>query len=85
MTETGKIRRSTRHEKKMRWLAENEAWLESEYPGMWVAISDEGLAGIGETLLEAEDAARTKGVDGPLLTGIKAEAYQGVPLIRPWR
>jgi hypothetical protein len=69
----------------MRWLGENEAWLELEYPGMWVAIGDEGLVGVGQTLLEAEDAAKAAGVDDPLLTGIREKAFQGVTLIRAWR
>ena len=82
MREIKKLRRSTKYEKKMRWLGENKAWLESEYPGMWVAISDEGLAGVGTTLREAADAAAAKGVDDPLVTGVKAIEHQGVTLIR---
>jgi hypothetical protein len=76
------IRRSTKHEKKMRWLAENEGALEKDYPGMWVAISDDGLAGVGSTLAEAEEAALANGVSDVLVTGVKSLEYQGVYLIR---
>jgi hypothetical protein len=85
MTETKKLRRSTKHEEKMRWLGENEDWLEAEYPGMWVAISDDGLAGVGNSPGEAEAAAKAKGVHEPLLTGIREKRFQGVTLIRTWR
>jgi hypothetical protein len=47
------ITRATKHEKKMRWLDENEPMLEAKYPGMWLAFSDEGLAGVGATSQEA--------------------------------
>jgi hypothetical protein len=40
---------------------------------MWVAISGDGLAGVGETLEEAESAAKEAGVQDPLLTGVKAQ------------
>ena len=71
-----------KHEKKMRWLGEHEAELEKRYPGMWVAISDDGLAGVGKTIGEADDAAAAKGITDVLLTGVKAVEYQGVYLIR---
>ena len=76
------MKRSTKHEKKMRWLGENEAFLEATYPGMWLAISDEGLAGVGKTLAEAEEAAKAKEITDVLVTGVKSEEYQGVFLIR---
>ena len=85
MTEISKIRRSSKHEKKMRWLGENLAWLERKHPGMWVAIGDDGLAGVGLSLDEAAAAAEEKGVLDPLLTGVKAREYQGVYLIRGCR
>jgi hypothetical protein len=76
------IRRSTKHEKKMRWLGEHEAELEKRYPGMWVAISDDGFAGVGKTLREAEEMATANGITDILVTGLKALEYQGVYLIR---
>ena len=76
------MKRSTKHEKKMRWLGEHEAELEAKYPGMWVAISDEGFAGAGATFGEAEDAALDSGCHEPLVVGIKSKKYQGVYLIR---
>ena len=72
----------SKHDKKMRWIGENMADLEASYPGMWVAISDEGLAGVGESAEAAEAEARSKGCDDPLLTGIKRREYQGIFLIR---
>jgi hypothetical protein len=79
------MKRSTKHENTMRWLEENNAFLEASYPGMWVAIGDDGLAGVGETLDEAEAAAAAKGVLDPVLMGVKAKEYQGVYLIRRCR
>jgi hypothetical protein len=75
---------STKHEKKMRWLGENEALLETRYPGKWVAISDHGLVGVGDTLEEAETQALGNGEAEPLLTGVKGEQYQNVYVIRQW-
>jgi Family of unknown function (DUF5678) len=77
--------RSTKHESKMRWLGENEALLESRFPGKWVAIADYGLVGVGDTLEEAETQALGNGEADPLLTGIKGEDYQNVYVIRGWR
>jgi hypothetical protein len=76
------MKRATKHEKKMRWLGEHEAELESTYPGMWVAISDEGLAGVGATFGEADEQAAQKGVKDPVVVPIKSKRYQGVYLIR---
>jgi hypothetical protein len=74
--------RATKHEKKMRWLDDNEAMLEAKYPGMWVAISDEGLAGVGATSQEAIAQAKAKGTTDVLVAGVKAVEYQGIYLIR---
>jgi hypothetical protein len=79
------IRRADKHDRKMRWLGENQSALEAKYPGMWVAISDDGLAGVGKTVEEAEAAAAKKGVLDPLLTGVKRREHQGVHLISRWR
>src|SRR5687768_665335 len=76
------IERETKHEKKMRWLDDNEAMLEAKYPGMWVAVSDEGLAGVGNTPTEAIAEAKRKGFGDVLVDGIKAIEYQGKVLIR---
>jgi hypothetical protein len=76
------ITRATKHEKKMRWLDENEPMLEAKYPGMWVAISDEGLAGVGATSQEAIAQAKAKGTTDVLVAGVKAVEYQGIYLIR---
>ena len=79
------MRRSARQEALTRWLLENNAMLEAQYPGMWVAIGDDGLAGVGETLEAAAQAAAAKGVLDPVLIGVKEKAYQGIPIIRGWR
>ena len=76
------MKRATKDEKKMLWLGENEAFLEATYPGMWVAIDDEGLAGVGPTLGEAEDDAIAKGRTDVIVVGVKKVEYQGVYLIR---
>ena len=78
----GTVKRITKHEKKMKWLGENQAYLEATYPGRWVAVADEGLVGVGKTLAEAEDAALERGFSETLVTGVKSKEYQGVYLIR---
>ena len=78
------IKRSTKHEKKMLWLGENRPSLEANYPGMWVAISDEGLAGVGESSQEAMKEAEDKGFTDVLIAGVKRLEYQGKILIRRW-
>jgi hypothetical protein len=76
------ITRATKHEKKMLWLGKYRPKLEAQYPGMWVAISDDGLAGIGESLDEAISQAESKGIADVLVAGLKDREYQGVYLIR---
>lgn len=80
----GKLKRSTRHAMKEKWLSENELRLEEKYAGMWVAISDEGFAGAGASFGEAEETAIRAGCVDPLVVPIKATAYQGTYLIRRW-
>jgi hypothetical protein len=79
------MRKSPKQEMLTRWLVENNAMLEANYPGMWVAIGDGELAGVGETLEEAVAAATAKGVLDPVVLGVKEKAYQGIPLIRGCR
>jgi hypothetical protein len=76
------MKRATKHEKKMRWLGENQPFLEANYPGMWVAISDQGFAAAGTTFGEAEQAAMDGGCEEPLVVPIKAKQYQDVYVIR---
>jgi hypothetical protein len=73
-----------RHAKKMHWLDENESMLEAKYPGMWVAISDEGLAGVGQSSEEAVEQASKNGFSDVLIAGVKRVEYQGKILIRRW-
>ena len=79
------MKRSTKHEKKMRWLGENEAFLEATYPGMWVAICDEGFAGAGASVTAAIEEASKRGIEDPLVVPIKSKEYQGMYLIRTCR
>jgi hypothetical protein len=66
----------------MLWLGKYRPSLEEQYPGMWVAISDNGLAGVGESPDEAISQAEAKGVHDVLVAGLKVREYQGVYLIR---
>jgi hypothetical protein len=85
MNEPKRIKRATKHEKKMQWLAEHETQLEAEYPGLWVAVSDDGLAGYGETYGEALDAAEAHGVTDTVIVPVRGKELQGVYLIRRCR
>ena len=76
------IKHVTKHEKKERWLGQNEAMLEAKYPGMWVAVSDDGLAGVGEYSYRSYFRGRGKGFVDMLVAGVKDREYQGVYLLR---
>jgi Family of unknown function (DUF5678) len=65
-------------QEEMRWYAENEASLEAEYFGKWIAFDKTGLVGVGETLHDALEMAKEKGVEKPLVTGIRSREYQGI-------
>jgi hypothetical protein len=83
--EDNKPKKAIKRAKELRWLDENEAYLEREYPGMWLAIEGEAIVGTGGTLQEAEAEAQAKGFGRPLLTAIRRKEYQGIPLIRVCR
>jgi hypothetical protein len=85
MTETSKIHRSTIHEKKLQWLAENETELNQKYPGMWVAISDGGFAGVGTTLREAKEQASSFGTTDAAYLRIRPLELQGKYIVPGFR
>jgi hypothetical protein len=66
----------------MRWLDENRARLEKQYPGRFIAVYGRELVGLGSSMKEAADQARAKGIERPLLTGLKSLDYQDVYVIR---
>ncbi|MPZ49997.1 MAG: hypothetical protein GEU75_12005 [Dehalococcoidia bacterium] len=76
------IRRSTKHEAEMRWLAENEAMLEATYAGKWVAVKGDKLIGTGDSFGEASKAAEAQGIEEAVIASIKPREFQGVFLIR---
>lgn len=47
-----------------------------EYPGMYVAIKDGAFIAAGRTIKEADQAAKAKGVDKPLLAYVLAEGEE---------
>jgi hypothetical protein len=72
----------TPHLKKTRWLDDNERMLEDTYPGMWVAVGDDGLAGVGTTPSEAIAEAARKGIADVIVEAVRAKELQGRTLIR---
>ena len=64
------------------WLGENQEFLEESYPGKWVAVKGRELVAVGETLHEALEIARNKGISNPLVTGIRSAKYRGVIFVR---
>ena len=76
-----KPKKATKRAKEMLWLGENEAFLEENYAGMWVAVEGARLVGAGSTLQDAAAEARMNGVEKPLFHGVRRKEYQGVYLI----
>jgi hypothetical protein len=66
----------------MRWLGENETWLEKQYPGRWIAIAGCQLVGLGDTPEDAESQAAAKGHEAPLIAALRRADYQDIYLIR---
>lgn len=69
----------------MEWLGQNEARLELEIPGKWIAIKGRELIAVGDTLAEIMRIAESQGIPDPLVTAIKRKEYQNVYLIRDIR
>lgn len=80
MVETQKIRRSTKHEKKMRWLADHDEEVQRLYVGMWLALTDDGLVATGDTFGAAYDAAESNGCSDPLVLYVRDK---GLPHSHP--
>jgi hypothetical protein len=66
----------------MHWLDQNRPRLEKQYPGKFIAVFGSELVGIGDSMKEAADQARAKGIERPLLDGLKSLEYQGIYIIR---
>ena len=75
-------RKSAFRAEEMRWLDENESYLEQHYPGMWVAVQGSELVGAGATLLLAAEKAKEHGFEKPFFAPVKRKDYQGLYLIR---
>ena len=80
--EEKKPKRSTFKAEEMRWLGENQAYLEENFPGKYIAIQGSRLIAVGSSMREVHDAARAQGVPDPLLSGVKRKDWQGIHLIR---
>jgi hypothetical protein len=77
-----KPKRATFMAEEMRWLGENEPWLEKKYPGKWIAIAGAQVVGLGDTPEDAERQAAAKGHNAPLITALRRADYQDIYLIR---
>ena len=75
MANTQKIRRSTKDERKMRWLAEHDSELQTLYAGMWLALTDDGLIATGKSYGEAYDAAEARGYTDPLVLYLREKEF----------
>jgi hypothetical protein len=64
------------------WLGKNREWLEENYPGKWIAIKGDELIAVGDTLDQVLNQAQEKGVEDPLVAGVKSKEYRKVFLIR---
>jgi hypothetical protein len=80
--EEKKPKRSTWKAEEMRWLGENRAFLEENYPGKYIAVDGSRLVGVGDSMMEARDQALKNGVLDPLFSGVKDREFQGIYLIR---
>jgi hypothetical protein len=76
------MKRATKGEAEMRWLDENEAYLEENFAGKWVAVNKNGFVAAGDTFSDAANAARALGTPDALIAPVKSKEYQGVYLIR---
>jgi hypothetical protein len=74
--------RSRAREAELRWLAENEALVERQYAGQWIAVQGDRLVAAADSLDEVLDAAKEKGASDPLVTAVKRKDLQGTILIR---
>jgi len=66
----------------MKWLGEHVEELERLHPGCWIAIQGSQLIAVGKDLDEVMETARLKGIDNPLVSGVRAKQYQEVRLFR---
>ena len=76
------VRRSTKHEAEIRWLGDNEKFLEENYAGKWVAVKGSALVAVGDAFDEAARAAEACGVKDPVIAPVRPKELQGGFLIR---
>jgi hypothetical protein len=55
----------------MDWLNANDALLQENYVGKWIAIKGGELVGVGDTLGEAMEQAEERGFRVPLVTFVR--------------
>jgi hypothetical protein len=80
LDKSGRVR-----EREHAWLDANMRDLEENHAGQWVALQGDELIAVGDKLSDVLAAARSKGVENPLITAIRAKKYQGVQMFRKWR
>lgn len=69
----------TKSNGKKGYVSPDTIWMRDhshKYPGMYVAIKDGEFVAAGRTIKEADQAAKAKGVDRPLLAYVLAEGEE---------
>jgi hypothetical protein len=64
------------------WIQRNEPFLWKNYPGKWIAVQNQQLISVGDSVSEVRSEAKRKGFLNPLVTGVRRLEYQNVKLIR---
>ena len=64
------------------WIQKNRDYLWQNYAGKWIAVKGETLIAAGDDPDVVLDEAIAKGVEDPLISGVRKKEYQGVKLIR---
>jgi hypothetical protein len=66
----------------LEWYERNQDWLEKEHAGKWIAIKEDKLIAVGDSLDAVMDEAQWKDIARPFVTGVKRKELQGIPMIR---
>lgn len=63
-----------------RWLQENIGLFRKDFPGMFIAVRNKKLVGAGKTLQEAQNKARSAGIDPArcVIRLVLAEDYEWI-------